>query len=459
MTGSESGVPRSRFRVPGAGTPAPGVEVLDGRGRQDGKLGMADAELGTQHQEPATAPASDAARQRRLVLGITSASHGLEHFEKHMLSVLYPVLMAEMGFGYAELGVLAAARAMAESGTQGLYGFLAPFARRTRLLALGNVIVAVGAVLTALAGSFLGLMAARCLGALGASAQHPVTASLLARYFPFQRGSVLALNSSIAGAGGLLAPAIAGVLVAVVGWRPLFYASALLLLAMGLAFLLLRERSEASHGKKASTRARLAQGWASYARVLRNRNMLVITLVMTVGAAGRGAGVNVTFLGPHFVNDLGIAVATAGVLLSVVQFGGIGGPLLFGWLSDRLSRTGVLQASLLLSAVATLWLAFQGADLGVLFVGLAIYGVVTHSRLTLTQALVADTLDDADRDAAFSLYYFLGFISGPLWTIAAGLLMDSFGFGAGFSVIAGSYLAGALLMSLVEEPRRARTEE
>lgn len=440
------------YRIPSS---PPGVEDPE-LARGDGALQAATVPHPTP-AEHARGPLPDAAETRRgcTVLWLANASHGLEHFEKHMLSALYPVLMAEMGFGYAELGGLAAVRAMFESGTQGLYGFLAPFARRTRLLALGNLIVALGALLTGMAGSLLALIAARSFGALGASAQHPVSASLLSRHFPaHHRGRVLALNSSIASAGSLLAPAVAGLLVASVGWRPLFFAAAVVMLAMAVGFMLLPERAGRSDSRTGSARSRLARGWASYVRVLRNRNMLAISIVMTVGAAGRGAGVNVTYLGPHMVNDLGLTVAVSGVLLSVMQFGGIAGPLLFGWLSDRLSRKGVLQASLLLSGLGTLWIAFVGADLVLLGASILLYGVVTNSRLTLTQALLADSLDDADRDAAFSVFYFLGFVSGPLWTVLAGLLMESFGFSVGFSALAVSYLIGSALMALVQEPGR-----
>ena len=91
-----------------------------------------------------------------------------------------------------------------------------------------------------------------------------------------------------------------------------------------------------------------------------------------------------------------------------------------GWLSDKLSRTGVLQSSLFLSALATAWLAFQDAYLPLLFACLIIYGIVTRSRQSLTQAIVADSLPEADHDAAFSVFFFLGFISGPVWALPGG---------------------------------------
>ena len=86
---------------------------------------------------------------------------------------------------------------------------------------------------------------------------------------------------------------------------------------------------------------------------------------------------------------------------------------------------------------------------------LVIYGTVTRSRMPLTQALVADSLPDADRDAAFSVFFFVGFASGPLWALSVGFLMQGLGFSVAFSVLAVSYLAAMLLMLFVTDPRNA----
>jgi len=51
-----------------------------------------------------------------------------------------------------------------------------------------------------------------------------------------------------------------------------------------------------------------------------------------------------------------------------------------GWLSDRVSRRGVIQASLLLSMLATWWLAHQGPGLPLLLLNLVLYGAFTVVR-------------------------------------------------------------------------------
>jgi MFS transporter, AAHS family, 4-hydroxybenzoate transporter len=174
--------------------------------------------------------------------------------------------------------------------------------------------------------------------------------------------------------------------------------------------------------------------------------------VMMVGAAGRGEGVS-TYLGPHLVNDLGLSFAVMGIAITVMQVGNIVGPIAFGWLSDRVSRKGVLQGSLLLSALASFWLGYQGAYIPMLFLSLVTFSAVTSSRNSLTQALISDVVSEEDRDAGFSLYYFIGFISEPIWALVGGLLMDEFGFGFAFSRLGISYLVGMVLMLFVIDPR------
>ncbi len=389
--------------------------------------------------------------ERTTVLWLTNASHAVNHFQNGMLSVLYVPLMAELGFGYLDLGVLQAVRSTLNSATQGLYGFLTPFFRRTRILAFANVLMACGVMLSGFAFSFWSFVGARVFAATGSSAQHPVGASLLAGYFPRRRGTVLALNASVASVGSFLAPLLASFMLFYVGWRQVFFIVAGFSLAFGFFYLFFSERRSVDERRERGTKSKLREGFSNYRLVLRNRNILLISLVMMVGAGGRGGGVNDLYLIPHMVRDLGLTLVMAAVAKSVQQVGGIAGPLGFGWLSDRLSRTRVLQASLVLSALGSWLVAFQGPSLVPLFISLAVYGAFTHSRQTLTQALVADSVTDEQLDAAFSIFYTIGFISAPFWALLTGALMQLFGFTTAFSVLAFSYLLGVVLMFWVKD--------
>jgi MFS family permease len=392
------------------------------------------------------------AREATIILWLTNVSHAANHFQGQMVTVLYPAIMADLGFGYAQLGIMTAIRNLLGSATQISYGFLTPFIRRTWILGLGNFGIAIGTLLSGLAGSFTGFLIARGITSAASSAQHPVGGSLLVSYFPKSRGMILALNASLASVGGLAAPLVATVLLLTIGWRQAFILVAVVSVLIGLAYFLFSDRVPGERRPLVGKANRLARGGASYLRVLKNRNVLVISLVMMVGAAGRGEGVS-TYLGPHLVNDLGLSFAVMGIAITVMQVGNIIGPIAFGWLSDRVSRKGVLQGSLLLSALASFWLAYQGAYIPMLFLSLVTFSAVTSSRNSLTQALISDVVSDEDRDAGFSLYYFIGFISEPIWALVGGVLMEVAGFEFAFSRLGISYLVGMVLMLFVIDPR------
>jgi MFS family permease len=113
----------------------------------------------------------------------------------------------------------------------------------------------------------------------------------------------------------------------------------------------------------------------------------------------------------------------------------------------------MLQVSLGLSCVGTLWVAHLGPGVALLFTSLLLYSAFTSSRGTQTQAIVADAASNEDRDAAFSLYFLLGFLSQPFWVLVTGYLMDHAGFATALTVLSGTYIVGIFLLFLMKEER------
>jgi MFS family permease len=193
--------------------------------------------------------------------------------------------------------------------------------------------------------------------------------------------------------------------------------------------------------------------------VLKNRNMLIIALVFMVGGAGRDGGVNQIYFAPHLKQDFSYDTLTVGILITAISLGGIVGPIIFGWLSDKFSRKRMLQISLALSCVGSLWVAHLGPGVAVLFTSLVLYSAFTSSRGTQTQAIIADATTDADRDAAFSMYFLLGFISQPLWVMVTGYLMDKFstpdrtGFATALTLLSVTYIVGIFILSFLRDER------
>jgi MFS family permease len=397
-------------------------------------------------------------RQKRMALGVISSCHVLNHLQYSITSVIFPVMMIELGFGLVGLGFISALSGFVGQGLQVIYGFLSNYFKRTTMLAVGNVVVGLTAMSQFFVKSYPQLVAARVAIDAGSSPQHPLGSSILSRYYPQARGWALTFHHSAGNLGSFIGPAAASLALLYVGWRVAFVIFGLFSLMMGLTLFFVRDHSGGAAGDGRG-KPTAKSGVDAYLQCLRNRNIVFTSLVLMVGAAGRGTGVNMTYLVPFFMAQYGVSASGGGVLLTLMQAAGLFGPLAIAWFSDRTGmRRGITQLTLFLSALMTVLLV-QHASLSVFFyANLLLYGAFVQARGSLTQAMIGDFASPELTDAAFSIYYFVGFISGPVWTMIIGYVMQHHGFAPAFYIAAGTYIAGMLLLLFVrddEEPKRA----
>ena len=407
---------------------------------------------------PSEAPTLEAGlRQKRLALSVISVCHTLNHLQYSITSVMFPVMMKELGFGLLQLGALSAISNFVGQGLQVVYGLFTGFFKRTQMLGAGNVVVGLSAMAQYFVGSYPQLLVARIAIDTGSSPQHPLGASILSRFYPKARGWALTFHHSAGSFGSFIGPGLASIALLYVGWRTAFVVFGLASLVMGLALFMVREHTSTSNeikGGKGNFRANLD----AYRVCLKDRNILFTSLVLMVGAAGRGTGINLTYLVPFFMERFDVTAPVGGLFLTVLQGAGLVGPLTIAWVSDRLGRRAIItQITLFLSAVMTVWLAYQ-TSLGPLFyLNLILYGSVVEARGSLTQTMISDFARDDLTDAAFSIYYFVGCISGPIWTLIVGYVMQTYGFTKAFYMAAGTYIAGMLLLTFVKEVPKVAT--
>jgi MFS family permease len=144
-----------------------------------------------------------------------------------------------------------------------------------------------------------------------------------------------------------------------------------------------------------------------------------------------------------------------------MQAAGLVGPMLIAWISDRTGkRTLITQATLFLSAIMTILLVQHGSLPILFYAPVLLYGAVVQARGAHTQTMIGDFATEELTDAAFSIYYFVGFISGPIWTLVIGYVMQHYGFTEAFYIAAGTYIAGMFLLLFVKEdakPKPLRT--
>ena len=130
------------------------TEALAGSAPPTVEASETSAPMTEEEQEPSK-------HEKNLMLHLSNVSHGVNHFQNQMMAMLWPSIMAELGMSYMQVGVLSAICSALNSICQGAYGFLTPFVSRCKVLGFGNFGIALGTLLSGLAGSYPMLIVAR----------------------------------------------------------------------------------------------------------------------------------------------------------------------------------------------------------------------------------------------------------------------------------------------------------
>ena len=122
-------------------------------------------------------------RDERRAAGVACGAHALHDGYTDLIYVMLPIWQQEFGLGYAELGLLRGLFSGTMAGLQIPSGLIAERLGTRSVLALGTALAGAGFCLAG-ASTGLGLLVtALFIGGLGASTQHPLASSLMARAF------------------------------------------------------------------------------------------------------------------------------------------------------------------------------------------------------------------------------------------------------------------------------------
>ena len=115
------------------------------------------------------------------------------------------------------------------------FGKIGDLFPKNKVYSLGFFTFSFGALFCTLSPNFIILIISRCIEAIGASimmANGPAVISIL--FKGENRGKALGINGSLVAAGGLLGPAIGGIMIHYFGWRTIFLPAFLISLVGGI---------------------------------------------------------------------------------------------------------------------------------------------------------------------------------------------------------------------------------
>src|ERR1043166_6602352 len=284
-------------------------------------------------------------RDERRAAGVGWGAHALHDGFTDLIVVMLPVWQAEFALGYAALGVLRGIFAGTMASFQIPFSLVAERVGVPVVLALGTALAGLGYCLAGASASFAMLVVALFLGGLGASTQHPLASSLIARAFAGARSMKALGTYNFAGdLGKMSIPAAAALLMTVMPWRPTLALLGALGVAAGVAIYFLPPRYGAEMPPAA------AGGGAAARRPHSRFGFPALLSIGVLDSAPRMAFL--TFL-PFVLTAKGASLPTIGLGLTLVFAGGAAGKLVCAFVGARIGT------------VATVWLTETVTALGI----------------------------------------------------------------------------------------------
>jgi MFS family permease len=268
------------------------------------------------------------------VVGLLALAVFINYVDRGNLATAAPLIKDTLGLSTVQIGLLLSAFFWTYTPAQILVGWLAEKINAYRTLAFGLAIWSLATALTGLASGFVALFALRLALGIGESAAFPCSSKLLAQHLPEHR---LGWANGLIGVGLALGPAFGtyfgGMMMAQVGWRPVF----LVFGGMSLLWLvpwLLATRHQSAHADRPSETTRAP----SFAALLRRRETWGASLGHFCG--NYAFYFVISWLPLYLVKARGFSVAEMAQIGGLIYVVYAASTMATGWLSDRCMAAG-----------------------------------------------------------------------------------------------------------------------
>jgi MFS transporter, FSR family, fosmidomycin resistance protein len=397
--------------------------------------------------EPAQeSPALTAKREERRAAAVACSAHALHDGYTDLIYVMLPIWQTEFGLGYAELGLLRGLFSGTMAGFQIPSGLIAERLGTAPVLALGTALAGTGYCLAGASAGFGLLVAALFIGGLGASVQHPLASSLMARAFAGPRSMKALGTYNFAGdIGKMTVPAAAALLLVVMSWRPaLALLGAVGLLAAVTIFLLTPR-----YGAETSSHAAQAHGKGTAPGA---RHRFAFPVLLSIGMLDSATRMGFLLFLPFVLTAKGATVPVVGLALTLVFAGGAAGKLVCAFIGARIGAIATVWLTEGLTALGIAALLPLGLEAALLL--LPVIGIALNGTSSVLYGSVPDLVTSERRARAFSVFYTGTIGSGALAPVLYGVLGDALGVPTALIVVAAIVLL-TLPLSLVLKPALA----
>ena len=374
---------------------------------------------------PTAAPGVNSLRSDATVISLVGFAHGTSHFFHFVLPPLFPLLMAEFGLSFTQVGGLMTAFFVVSGVGQALAGFVVDRFGALKVLCGGVALLSLAALVMSVAPTYPVLMMGMGLAGLGNCVFHPADFTLLNRRVSAPRlGHAFSVHGLSGNLGWAAAPVFVLAIAQASNWRvAVASAGAVGLLALGFLFVNRGLLDDMQVGtaeparRKGGTFAFLRVGvvWMCFA--------FFLVAVMAFGALQN-------FAPPIFQRTYGVSLAFATTGLTAYLLGSAAGTAAGGFFATRGEHQDRLVATALsLAALGAVALATVAIPAWALVPMMGLMGMGVGFSGPSRDILVRRAATSSFGSAAFGRIY--GFVYSGIDTglaiapIAFGVLMDA----------------------------------
>jgi FSR family fosmidomycin resistance protein-like MFS transporter len=323
---------------------------------------------------------SDASATTFSILAAISFCHLLNDMMQSLLPAIYPILKANYGLDFGQIGLLTFTFQFTASLLQPVVGAYTDRKPRPYSLAAGMGFTLLGLLILSRAGSYPGLLVGAALVGTGSSVLHPESSRVARMASGGRHGLAQALFQVGGNVGSAIGPLLAAFVVLRYGQSSVGWFAIAALLAM---FLLIHVGHwYKTHGLERQRTAPRAAASLPSGRV-RLALAVLLALILSKFFYTASMGSYYTF---YLIDRFEVSVQSAQILLFVFLGSVACGTVAGGWIGDRLGRKvviwvsilGVLPFTLLLPHANLIWTAVLTVPIGFIlasaFPAIVVYG-------------------------------------------------------------------------------------
>lgn len=292
---------------------------------------------------------------------------------------------------------------------------------------------------------------------IGLSSFDIIALSTTARWFVLRRGMMTGIVKVGTGAGQLVMPLVASMLIATQGWRTsyIIIGIAVMVLLISMGQLLRRDPARIGFlpdGNRGTQRAgsKPAETGFYLHEALRTRQFWTICLAYL--ATMFCLLIIMVHIVPHAM-DVGISTTIAAGILSAIGGISMAGRFVIGIAVDRRGSRHSMIICLILLISTLLWIQLA-RELWMLYLFAVVYGFAHGGLLTVVSPIVAEYFGLRSHGALFGIVFFSSMVGGAIGPVIAGHIFD----------VTGSYslafwictVAGAIGLGLILSLKQIR---